>query len=136
MVTIALTSADAELVGAHIGNGGSNIGFWSAVDSFPRWSLDVRQPGLFKVQLVYGVSSAQAGSEVEVTTGRESFRFTVKPTRGWSDYQTVTVGTIRIAEKGEITLSLKPLKLANEGVMNLRFPSSCSRYRRAIESRQ
>jgi alpha-L-fucosidase len=118
--SLTLTAGDAELIGTQVGVVEGHLGFWSSTDSYPRWRVDVRQPGRYHVVLRHAVPAARSGSEVALTAGQEHLHFTLPATTGWNEYEDHPVGEIALTQSGETTLELRPLHIANEAVMNLK----------------
>jgi len=97
---------------------GNNIGFWTNTDTKIEWRTLV-QPGTFKVELTYALDGAQGGGEIEVAIGKEKIRFTPSATKGWSDYKTTAVGTVKIKDAGSISVILTALSKKGGFILNV-----------------
>ena len=121
--SIALTAADAEIVGSTAkleGGGEKNIGYWTNARDHLKWSVKVHAPGTFDVRVTFACEDDSAGSTFELRAGDQSVTGTVAGTGGWQSYRTVDVGTLTANERGTVEFVLKPLRKPRLAVMNMR----------------
>lgn len=97
-----------------------SIGYWTAVQDQVGWIVDVRDRGTYALTVQYACDPANAGSVVEIQVAGETKRFTVKATKGWSDFVTVDLGTVSLVTTGPAEVRVRPLTMPNGAVMNLR----------------
>ncbi len=109
---------------------------WSSRDAAVWFDLDVQQPGEYAIQLAYGGSPEDAGSEIRVQADEQQLLFTVSAApapevtlphrdeagreryrnRRWA---TIDVGTLRL-QAGPVRLELRPTKLAGNVALDLK----------------
>ena len=117
-----LKASDCEIVGtggAVVEGLGGNVGNWKSAADEIRWQAMVRNPGRFKVSLVYALDGASAGSAFELSIGDRKLSGKPAVTGGWRNYQTVELGFIEIEKTGPATIHIKPVAKPGEAVMNL-----------------
>jgi hypothetical protein len=73
--------------------------------------------------VLQGCGKGQGGSEVELSSGGSSLRFTVEDTGGFQNFKARSVGTLKIDKPGRHTLEVRPVKKAAAAVMDLRSVS-------------
>jgi arylsulfatase A-like enzyme len=98
----------------------NTLGFWTRADDWASWEFEVTQPGTFQVSVLQGCGPGSGGSEVELTVGDQTLRFTVQETKGFQDFIERDLGRINIAQPGRHTLTIKPLTKPGPAVMDLR----------------
>jgi len=98
------------------------IGFWTNPKDAVVWEFKVKKPGSYTVQLAYACEPP-GGSRVEVEAAKQKLEAGVKATDGWGDFQTMSPGGITFDQPGTYSLTVRPLELKGEGVMNLRSVS-------------
>lgn len=120
---IVATADTAEIVGdaaiVEIG-APSNVGNWTKVDDGLRWIVRDAKPGDYKVTASVSIPNEEAGSTFDVIVDGQKVTGTVPGTGGWTTYQTIDLGTLRIDKTGTLTIELKPTKLVKGHIMNLR----------------
>lgn len=109
---------------------------WSSRDAAVWFDLDVQQPGEYAIQLAYGCSPEDAGSEIRVQADKQQLLFTVpaapapevalphRDEAGRERYRnrrwaTIDVGTLRL-QAGPVRLELRPTKLAGNVALDLK----------------
>jgi alpha-L-fucosidase len=85
-----------------------NIGYWTDARAWVAWSFQIGKSGTFDVMAELATESE--GATFEVAVGAEKLTATAPNTGGYSRFQTVTLGRLRIAEQGTFELSLKPVQ--------------------------
>jgi serine/threonine-protein kinase len=96
-----------------------NIGFWYNEGDWVSWDITVEKPGTFSVVVVYAAPSQCNGNAYVVAVGDQQLAGKVKPTGDWGRFNSEVLGTIRIAQSGKLTLSVKPKGKPREALMNL-----------------
>jgi alpha-L-fucosidase len=121
--SVLLTAADAQISGEHARFEAADdrrwIGFWTSEKDIVSWEFQIARPGKFQVELEFSCKEASAGSELKIQAGGASVPFVVPSTGEWEKFEKRVVGSIELP-KGKHTLRLVPLKLAKEGIMNVR----------------
>jgi len=97
-----------------------NIGYWTEKDDYLKWNVRVNRPGTFKVEVTYACNPNVAGSEYELSAGGESVTGRNAATKGWNDYVTEEIGTIKVDGAGVVEFTVKPTKMPGYAVMNWR----------------
>ncbi|GIW86912.1 MAG: hypothetical protein KatS3mg108_1236 [Isosphaeraceae bacterium] len=73
-----------------------NLGYWMSDNDNATWTFDLNQAGTFEVVLEYACPADTAGGTLSLQLTGERLEWTVTPTAGWDDYQTRSLGTIRL----------------------------------------
>jgi alpha-L-fucosidase len=115
-VSEAVVSGSAQLEG----DAEKNIGFWTDEASTVSWTTRVTKPGTFTVEAVCACDDSSAGSEFVFTAGGEQLKGTVQGTGGWSNYKTVSLGSISVGKAGVLESKIAATKKPGMAVMNLR----------------
>ncbi|NNE90181.1 MAG: hypothetical protein HKN23_00895 [Verrucomicrobiales bacterium] len=95
------------------------LGYWVMEDDWAEWNFEVSNPGKFKVELVQGCGPDNGGSEVAVMVNDQTFKFTVKETGGFQNWETISLGEVELAESDRHKLAIKPLNKAGKAVMDI-----------------
>jgi len=121
---IVLPASKAEIHGEKAkyesGGGKDNIGFWVDERDWVSWTVQVDKPGTFDVHLTYAAAPDSGGATYAVCAGEHKVVGKVAATGGWSDFKTVRVGQLTIADGGTVVVALKPRTKPNLAVMNLK----------------
>jgi hypothetical protein len=99
------------------------LGYWTCVDDWAVWQLDVRQPGKFRVSVLQGCGPGSGGSQVALLVADQTLKFVVEETGGFQNFTWREIGRIEIAQPGRQTLTVKPLSKPGLAVMDLRMIS-------------
>ncbi len=119
---------------------GENIGFWTNPKDWASWVFQIDKPGKFDVQLTFACEPGSAGSEYDVTLAEDKLPARglrprkrvvvtqpeqklsgkVESTGGWDKFVDIRLGTITLSQSGRQTLSVKPTKMPQGAVMNLK----------------
>ena len=97
-----------------------NIGFWFNEDDWVSWSATIEKPGTFSVEVSVSAVPACNGNEYTVKVGDQEVVGKVRATGGWGNFQTETLGTVKIAQAGSVTVSVKPKGKPHDALMNLK----------------
>lgn len=96
-----------------------NVGYWTDVDASLLWNVAITKPGKFAVSLTYSCQPGNEGSEYTLSVGDQTLHGKIAATKGWNDFQTITVGEVSIGSSGPVTVVLQPASKTGEAVMNL-----------------
>jgi hypothetical protein len=80
----------------------------------------VNRPGEFDVEVLQGCGKGHGGSEVAVTVGEQELTFVVEDTGHFQNFKPRVIGRVKIAERGNSTLAIVPIKKASVAVMDVR----------------
>jgi hypothetical protein len=97
-----------------------NIGLWYNEEDWVSWSATVEKPGTFSVEVSVAAIPACNGNEYTVKVGDQEIAAKVRITGGWGNFRTETLGTVKIAQAGSITVSVKPRGKPRDALMNLK----------------
>jgi alpha-L-fucosidase len=89
---------------------------WTDVHDTVQWQIQVKNPGMFHVQVTY--SSATEGAEYDIVGGDQKLSGKVTATKNADDFQAVTVGDISFSAAGPATVLVQPTQSSGP-VMNL-----------------
>jgi arylsulfatase A len=98
----------------------NTLGYWVRAEDWASWEFTITRPGLFTIEILQGCGKGQGGSEVEVSVGGRSLRFTVEDTGHFQNFKARTIGTVALDKPGRYTLTVKPKKKAAAAVLDLR----------------
>jgi alpha-mannosidase len=97
-----------------------NICYWTNPADWLSWQTAFDHTGEFVVELKYSCDSGSEGSTFDVALGQQQFSSRIAADTGtWYDHQILKLGSLKVAQPGPQTLSLKPTKKPGEAVMNL-----------------
>lgn len=96
-----------------------DLGYWVDPADYPEWEMLVQTEGRYKVTVLVGAPDGEAGSTFKVEVGSQSLAGTVPATGDWYKYAELPLGEVNLLA-GTLHLTLKPTKLANFAVMNLK----------------
>jgi len=119
---VTLRARDADIHGTtpryEVGGGKDNIGFWNNPKDYVSWTLEIAKGGEFDVQITYSCAKGAGGSQFTVEVGKEKLVDTSKETGSWGTFKTFSLGRIKLAETGKVTLAVRP-KAKNWKVIGL-----------------
>lgn len=109
---------------------GNHIGYWCDVGESVWFPFVMRTPmvttegggrqaGRFHVILDAAIAP-EAGGEVEFRLLDQTLQYQLVATNHWADFHQMNIGTIELAQRGLMTLQIRPLSIAGVGLMNLR----------------
>src|SRR5215471_185202 len=109
--SIVLQARDACLRGGAIkyefGPQRDNIGYWFNSQDYADWDVQVTKPGQFEVSIE---TASPDSASLTIALGDQKVKAAVSPTGDFGKFKTATVGVLEIASKGEIKLTVKPVK--------------------------
>lgn len=119
--SMTFAAADAETVGAaHFEDAKKAIGFWTETTDTVTWNFRASMTGTFKLTAEVACEKDSEGSLASVYFENQEKQFVVKSTGGWSNFQTVDLGTISITKTGDTKIVVKARMKPGYAVMNLR----------------
>ena len=122
--TILLHAHDAMVHGANLRYEPqphkNTLGFWTNKDDWAGWNFEVKQPGLFKIEVLQGCGKGSGGAEIEVGVAGQTLKFTVQDTGGFQNFVPHVIGTVNIKTPGKYALMLKPQTKPGGAVMDCR----------------
>ena len=89
-------------------DGKFHIGKWTAPSDQATWNLLVSQTGRYRVRIRYAAKPEWAGRKFAVQLGNGDLTGTVQATGEWYTYKTFDLGTVTIARKGPLTVTVHP----------------------------
>ena len=95
------------------------LGFWVNVADTASWTFQAPKAGTYRVTVLQGCGKGNGGSVVALDTQQGSCEFTVEETGHFQRFVPREVGKLKLVA-GENTLTVRPVKLANKAVMDLR----------------
>ncbi len=83
------------------------IGWWKSPQAWASWSkVSFRYPGIYEVSVL--ATTPNDKSELLVTVGKKKLVGEVSRTGGWGNFQTFTLGKIRVERPGELMVAVRP----------------------------
>jgi len=98
----------------------NTIGYWTKVDDWVSWDLEIKQPGEFTVEILQGCGKGSGGAEVEFSVNEQTLKVIVEDTGGFQNFKTRAIGTVKLEKAGKYTFSVKPKTKPGVAVMDLR----------------
>jgi alpha-L-fucosidase len=95
----------------------SNIGFWDSADDWASWDRVALGAGTYEVKAVVGTVHANARLAVEVAG--QTLVGTVPNTGSWDNFETVTLGWVRVPQAGEMPVRCKAPDVPTWKALNL-----------------
>ena len=95
------------------------LGFWVNAADTASWTFQAPKAGTYRVTVLQGCGKGNGGSVVALDTQQGSCEFTVEETGHFQRFVPREVGKLKLVA-GENTLTVRPVKLANKAVMDLR----------------
>jgi arylsulfatase A len=121
--TISLAAADVQVHGKNIRYEPEPhknvVGYWTEVDDWAEWKLEVPEDGDYEIELQYGCGGGNGGSRVAIICGGHASEFTVKDTGHFQNMIYEPIGTWSL-KKGETILQVRPKTKSNIAVMDIR----------------
>jgi hypothetical protein len=106
----------------------NTVGYWTNPKDFANWVIEVPKAGEYDVYVLQGCGKGQGGSDVSIhvrSLGAEpqtaaSVAFVVKETGHFQNFVRRKVGSVSIDGAGRHTVEIRPDRLANKAVMDVR----------------
>ena len=106
-----------EQFGLHPVGEVKQVGYWQAVEDVASWEIEAA-PGVYDVWLNYATQSG--GSQFRIEFGTQHISGTIPATGNWTTFSDHRFGTVSVDESGKTKLTIRPVEIANGGLMNLR----------------
>lgn len=120
---VVATAEDADIRGEgpvlEVGTP-SNIGNWRSTNNSLVWTVRGAKAGTYEVTALVSCAPSDAGGTYEVEVEGQKLSGVVPATKSWTDYVTVTLGTVKIAQDGVTTITMRPLTKPHDNLMNVR----------------
>ncbi len=88
--------------------GKASIGYWTDDRSWLSWQFKIDKPGTFDV--VAEIATTASSSKFEIALGDQRLSAAAPNTGSYQKFETVTLGQVRIADKGDCELTIKPVR--------------------------
>ncbi|HEV7280116.1 MAG TPA: hypothetical protein VGN57_07890 [Pirellulaceae bacterium] len=98
----------------------NTLGYWTEASDIAHWRFDVREPGLFEVEVLQGCGAGQGGSTVAVYDADTSLPFVVEDTGHFQNFVPRKIGTLKIEKPGPRFLSAKAQNIAKAAACDIR----------------
>jgi arylsulfatase A len=99
----------------------NTIGYWTKMDDWVSWNVEVPQPGRYIVEIFQGCGPGNGGSEVNLSLAGQTLTFVVQETKGFQDFIARQIGTIEVDHAGQFQLKVAPKTKPGQAVMDLRW---------------
>ena len=114
----AKLNAKSESFAIHPDANPAYLWHWESPEDTAAWSVDVAEPGVYEVWVDQAAPLAE--SRYQVKFGDQLINATVEDTRGWNNFRKVRVGGVAVTAAGTYELTITPLHIAGDGLMDLR----------------
>ena len=122
--SIVLNVKDAELkkhssdFGSSINDRIAAITHWKDERDTATWKFKAPVAGAY--DLILNCAHPGAGGRCAIEIGDATFTGNIPDTRDWNRFRESKVATVLISEAGDHAMTLKPLEIVNDGLMDLR----------------
>jgi alpha-L-fucosidase len=99
--------------------GGFHISKWTAPEDAVDWSVNVKNPGKFKVMITYAASREWEGKQYEINVGGSHIEKPVIYTGDWYEYREFPIGYVELPKPGNYTLTIRPKVMSDTYLMYL-----------------
>jgi alpha-L-fucosidase len=128
--TVLLKAIDSDVVG-HVNIHGYALRYeegedkdclanWTNQGDSASWFFEAPAPGKYAVEITYSCAKGQAGSDFQAEFEGQKLRGKTRDTGDWAKFRTARLGTLTIKTAGPATLTIAPVKIAKDALMNLR----------------
>ncbi len=128
--TVLLKAIDADVQG-HVnihgyalryeeGEGKDCLANWTNADDSASWFFEAPAPGKYVVEITYSCAKGAAGSDFQAEFNGQKLKGRTRDTGDWTKFRTARLGTLTVKAAGPATLTIAPVKLAKDALMNLR----------------
>lgn len=124
--TLKAADADVEGVSARYEPRESRdcIGFWMRAEDRVCWEVDLADARALRVSVIQASDPKEGGGRYRVEIAGEGTSGTlnaeVRATKGWGDFEEVSLGSLAGFTEGRCKVSVIPLEKSNMALMNLR----------------
>ncbi len=86
----------------------NTIGYWTKIEDYPSWDIQLAQPGAYKVLVRYGCGKDSGGSAIDFSAGGVTIPWTVEETGGFQTWRDLELGTMSLpAGRHSFTVKVK-----------------------------
>ncbi len=121
--SMRLAAVDAEVHGGHAryesGGGKDNIGYWTTVDDWVEWALEVGKSGVYTVEISYACEQGTGGATFALTAPGARLTGTVRETGSWTTFIKEPLGSMQLVA-GRQRIAVRPRSMPRSAVMNLK----------------
>jgi arylsulfatase A-like enzyme len=96
------------------------LGFWVDRTDWAEWTFDAPHGGTFVVEMLQGCGTGSGGAQVAVNIAGQTLVMTVEETGHFQRFVSLNIGTVRLAEAGRYTLTVRARTKPGPAVMDLR----------------
>ena len=122
--SIRLGAAAAKIIGDTLrlenSGGEANLGVWSNPADRVEWQANITNAGSYHVEMTYSASDGAAGGDLEISVGAQILSVKPVSTEGWTDYETIDAGVVKIEQPGEVMVGVVAKNKPRDYVLNLR----------------
>lgn len=121
LVKQAAITRKTPMFGVQTAGGAEVIGNWQTADDWIKWDFDVPSAGPYEIWLDF--SHEGEGGKYRIDLDDQVIEARVPNTGNWATFRKSRVATVLIDKPGRHSLSIKPLEIANNGLMVLKEAS-------------
>ncbi|MCX5656436.1 MAG: protein kinase [Planctomycetota bacterium] len=96
-----------------------NIGHWNKADTSVSWKAQVPHAGTYAVEVTYARDNTNSPGAYIVDVAGKKLKGTAKGTGSWGNFMQVRLGMIFIDTAGPATITVRPVSVPGDGLMNL-----------------
>ena len=119
--SVTLEAADAECHGNSVrfenARGEGNLGFWDNPDDWVSWRIKALPAGRYALTAL--IAAARDDSEFIVEIGDCQLAGKPPKTKGWNDFQPLSLGTLEVGKTGDCTVKVRSRDAATWKAINL-----------------
>lgn len=99
-----------------------NLGMWHGEQDHAAWSVELRQPGRYRVEIEFACDDSSSGNRLRIEAGDSQIEFRVPGTGGWDRYVSQEIGAIELTPGRVIVVRpITPLRGALIDLRELRL---------------
>jgi hypothetical protein len=98
----------------------SHIGYWTNPADTASWDMEVPAPGKYAVKILYSCLGSFSGSDVDLKVGDKQLTAAVLPTKGWKEFELMSMGVIQLDEVGTTTCTVGFGERRKKALFNLK----------------
>lgn len=104
----------------------NTVGYWTVPADYASWQFVIEQPGRYVVAILQGCGSGQGGSDAKLSVFKDDtisseIEFKTKETGHFQNFRWNEIGELTINETGEYELQVKPERIANAALFDIRM---------------
>lgn len=96
------------------------LGNWTNKDDSASWFFEAPAPGKYVVEITYSCAKGQAGSDFQAEFEGQKLTAKTRDTGDWTKFRTGRLGTVTVKATGPATITVAPVTIAKDALMNLR----------------